>query len=76
MGPRGRGVGSGGATDPRRRPAVSRLVGQVSKHRSGLLPTQEATTFRRDKGGCFEDLLDDCSSEIQDLVICSNSKYF
>lgn len=51
MGPRGRVVGSAGANDPRRHPAASRLVGQVSKHRSGFLPAHEAATLRIDKGG-------------------------
>ena len=69
IGPRGRGVGSAGANDPCRHPAVNRLVGQVSKHRSGFLPTHEATTLRRDKGGWFEITADDLSSEMQDWVI-------
>lgn len=51
IGLRGRGVGSAGANDPRRHPAANRLVGQVSKHRSGFLPAHEATTLRMDKGG-------------------------
>lgn len=61
MGPEGRGVDSDGATDPRRRPAVSRVVGQAVKQRSGDLLTQEATTLRRDEGGRFERVNDDLS---------------
>lgn len=57
---------SGGDNDPRRRPAASRLEGQVIRHKSGFLLIQEATTFRRDKGGRCE-LADNLSPGIGNL---------
>lgn len=66
MGLEGRGVDSGGAIDPRRRPVVSRVAEQVVEHRSGFWLTQEATTFRRDVGGRFEESRDDLSTEMSD----------